>query len=95
MTQFLLSLLFQPRQILIYCLVFFFGSLLFNGTALRLWGLHRDQTRLVSEIEQLKLEKESVLHQIDQASDPYFIERQARERFDLVEDQDLLFVFNE
>ncbi|MCX7977420.1 MAG: septum formation initiator family protein [Bdellovibrionaceae bacterium] len=87
------NLLNHPLQVGIFCLLFSFGSLVLDGTLLRVWGLYRDQERLEKEIENLELQSQKISRQIALASAPAFIERQARDKLDLLGEDDLLFVF--
>ncbi len=80
--------------VLLTCLGFAFIHLVLDGTLLRLWSLHRDQTRIQSQIDELRSQSEVLQSQIDRALDPRFIEQQARDRFDLVNEGELIFVFS-
>lgn len=85
----------RPDWVFFVCLAFFGSTVLFDGILWRLWGLHRDHARLSSEVSTLQNEIKSLDHQLAQAKDPSYIERQARDRFDLVGENDLVFVFPE
>ena len=87
--------LHRPSHVFVVCLIFLCTSLVFDGILWRLWGLHRDQERLTSEIHSIETEIGSLGRQLRQARDPAFIERQAREKLDLVGENDLVFVFPE
>lgn len=87
--------LHSPGRVLVVCLIFFGTSLVFDGILWRLWGLHHDHARLSGEITSLHAEIGSLDRQLRQARDPAFIERQARDRLDLVGERDLVFVFPE
>ena len=89
------QLLNKPFKIAILCLFIFIISLFINGTLWRVWGLRRDQATILEQIQ--NTQKQSVLLdvQIKQAKDPIYIERQARDKQDMVSDNDLVFVFNE
>jgi cell division protein FtsB len=83
----------HPGRIFVYCVVFFVATVSLNGTPLRLWGLHRDFDRRTTEIQKNINSIEDLKAQIRLAQDPLFIERQARDRLDLVGPDDLIFVF--
>src|SRR5438045_3255387 len=89
------SFLNHPGKVVILCLAFFTITLLMNGLLWRLWGLHRDFERLTVEIVGTKTDIEKLNAQLKQAKDPSFIERQARDKLDLVSEKDLVFVFPE
>lgn len=87
------QLLEKPRLVFVTCLVFVFTSLLLNGSFWRLWNLYRDKERKYREILVTIKETQSLKMQLEQAKDPDFIERQARDKFDLAGENDLVFVF--
>lgn len=89
------SLLNQPLKVMFLCLAFAFVNLVVDGTLLQLWGLQRNIERIQSESEQAQQKLIEVRKSVAQASDPQFLELQARERFDLVEEDDLVFVFSD
>lgn len=83
----------HPARVAMLCMAVLFMSLLLNGIVWRLWGLHRDHERLAREIVQTRQELTSLDLQLQQAKDPVFIERQARDKLDLASEDDLVFVF--
>lgn len=85
----------HPGKVTALCLVFFATTLILNGLLWRLWGLHRDYERLTAEISETEGAIEKLNAQLRQAKDPSFIERQARDKLDLVSEKDLVFVFPE
>jgi len=89
------SFLNHPGKVATLCVVFFATTLVMNGLLWRLWGLHRDFERLTVEIAGTKNDIEKLNGQLMQAKDPSFIERQARDKLDLVSEKDLVFVFPE
>lgn len=70
-----------------------FGVLL-DGSALRLWSLHRNHQALTETITRTRERTEQLKRRVREARQPEFIERAARDRFDLVKDGDLLFIFS-
>lgn len=89
------SFLNHPGKVTILCVAFFAITLLMNGLLWSLWGLHRDFERLTVEISGTITDIEKLNAQLKQAKDPSFIERQARDKLDLVSEKDLVFVFPE
>jgi cell division protein FtsB len=77
------------------CLVVFVISLFFNGTVWRIWGLRRDMATIQGQIQASKSFSKNLDMQIKQAKDPSFIERQAKDKLDMVGEHDLVFVFSE
>lgn len=84
-----------PGKVSTLCVVFFTITLIMNGLLWRLWGLHRDFERLTLEIADTQTDIQRLNAQLKQAKDPSFIERQARDKLDLVSEKDLVFVFPE
>ncbi len=66
-----------------------------DGTALRLWGLHRDHDLITRKIEESAQRARLLEFRIREAQRPEFIERAARDQFDLVKEGDLIFIFSD
>ena len=89
----LLRILYRPRAVLLVCVVFSTVSLLFNGSLLRLYGLTHERARLIDDLELNSKHIQELSKQLRMARDPSFIEREARDRYDLADQDDLVFVF--
>lgn len=85
----------QPQKVFFSCLAVLVATLFLNGTLWKLWGLYRDETNIVAQSLEAKAQMRVIDKQINQATDTTFIERQARDKMDLVGDHDLIFVFPE
>jgi cell division protein FtsB len=85
--------LHRPLRVFWLCLAFGLVSLLFDGSLFRLWSLHRDQTRLYTRIDESRAQTKQLDFHIQEAQQSGFIERQARDQFDLVKEGDLIFIF--
>jgi len=85
----------QPRKVFFTSVIVLMLTLFLNGTLWKLWGLYRDQKTIVDQTVQSQAQILSIDGQLKQAKDPAFIERQARDKMDLVGDHDLIFVFPE
>lgn len=57
--------------------------------------MYRDSDTIQEQILKSKAQSKALDMQIKQAKDPSYIERQAKDKLDLVEEQDLIFVFSE
>lgn len=71
------------------------ASVLLDGSFIHLWRLHRDKSRLETRIQESKQRLRQLEFRIQEAQEPQFIERQARDQFDLVKEGDLIFVFSD
>lgn len=87
--------LYSPLKVAAFCTIILFLALILNGSLWKLWGLHRDYQRVLLAIEQTSNESNNLDLQLKQAKDPSFIERQAKDKYDLAGDQDLVFVFSD
>ena len=87
--------LHRPWVVLWTCLALAFVNVVMDGTVLRIWGLNRDVQQLVQSSSEIKTELNNLNHRISQAADPTYMEREARDRFDLVSAGDLVFVFTD
>lgn len=85
--------LYSPFRVLICCLSVAFFSLLFNGGLLNLYSLRRDFTHLNEQMDSVRAQTLELELQLKRARDPSYIEHQALDRYDLVEENDLVFVF--
>lgn len=85
----------RPWTVLWSCLGVVFFSVVIDGTLVRLWMLHRDVEQLAQSSSQLIQENKNLDHRIQLTKDPKFMEREARDRFDLVSEGDLVFIFAE
>lgn len=88
-------LLHQPGKVFLMCLTIAFVSLILEGSLFHLWSLHRDGQGIKNKIESLKSENIKLSMKIDKVLDPTFLELEARNQFDLVNQGDLVFVFSE
>ncbi len=66
-----------------------------DGSLFRLWSLHRDSEVIGQSIKSLTQQNQDLKKRLLRAKDPAFLEREARDRFDLVSEGDLVFVFSE
>ena len=85
----------QPMRVLFISSTLVFIGLIFDGSLIRLWRLHKDSQVLESRMQILQSETKSLEKKITLAKDPQFIELEARERFDLANEGDLVFVFSD
>lgn len=94
-SNFITDLLQKPLRVLSLCLFLLFIGLFLDGSLFRLWSLHRDSGDLIKKIAALEEKSSETKMKIKNAKDPQFIEIQARDRFDLAGEGDLIFVFSD
>ncbi len=85
----------SPLKVLLFCCCLFCLSLLSNGLWWKLWVLERDQEAIAHKITSTQIQIQELDRQLKLTQDLQFIERQAKERLDLVDENDLVFVFPE
>lgn len=88
------SWLYQPYKVFIVCLCVLCGSLLLNGTLWKVWGLYRDEAKFKTEIVKAQKDAQALTAQMTVVKDPQYIERLAKDKMDLVGENDLMFVFS-
>ncbi len=89
------NLLHSPQKVIGLCLTLVILNLIVDGSLLRWWSLHRDYNLIQKSIQILEQQNAKLKVQLRKAKDPMFLEREARDRFDLVSEGDLVFVFSE
>ena len=83
----------HPLRVFWFCAFLAFVNLFVDGSLMRLWNLHQDFQEIESRTSDLQVRSQEMEEKLRRASDPLFIEREARDRFDLVGEGDLVFVF--
>jgi len=89
------TFLHQPKKVVMTSMLILTVTLFLNGTLWKLWGLYRDQKTIVEQTGFAQAQILTIDSHLKQAKDPAYIERQARDKMDLVGDHDLIFVFPE
>jgi len=87
------SFLNAPVHVLVYCFLGFTSAVILDGSFFRLWSLHHENNRLTETLERLNADSLVLDQKIHHAKSLDFIERQARDQLDLVEQNELVFVF--
>lgn len=93
--EFFHTLMHRPIQVFWICAVAALMGVVLDGTAFRLWGLHREHRAIAERIEEGKVRSKQLAFQIQKAQQPEFIEKAARDQFDLVKEDDLIFIFSD
>ena len=82
-------------KVLWLCLLVSVFLLIGDGSLFRLWNLYNDQQKITESLKSLEKNSRELARQMQKASDPDYLEHQARERLDLAGDNELIFVFSE
>lgn len=86
--------LMSPKKVLFTCFLFALVGILLDGTLYQMWELNLEKKNTQQKIHETELSIKKLQKQIRMAHDPKFIEREARDRFDLVNKDDVVFVFS-
>ncbi len=85
----------SPQRMLIFCGIFIFFGLGLSGDIFRLLKLTKYEKTLKNRIKSVQIQKTEIKAKIKESSSKAYIERQAFERFDMTQDGDMIFVFND
>lgn len=77
------------------CLGLAFVNLILDGSLYRYFVLTTDLEKTRVQIEGMEKSNQDLYAQIQKMKDPSHLEKVARERFDLVKENELVFVFSE
>lgn len=89
------DLLQAPQKVIWICLGLIALNVVLDGSLFRLWSLHRDYKSIQHNVHIMQAKNQELQKRLQKAKDPVFLEREARDRFDLVSEGDLVFVFSE
>jgi cell division protein FtsB len=89
------ELMHRPVQVFWICFAVAMAGILVDGTAFRLWSLKRDHRMMSTRILDARSRSKQLEFRIQKAQQPEFIEKAARDQFDLVKEGDLVFIFSD
>jgi cell division protein FtsB len=89
------QLLQSPIKVLWICLALAFINLILDGSLYRYYILNKDLNETREKIHIVSKSNADLNSQITKMKDPSHLEQVARERFDLVKENELVFVFSE
>lgn len=94
--QYILKQVFnRPLWVLIICIVLILSNVMFDGTFSRLMNLVRSQKALKNRIEDLERKNTLVEERLKKLSDSEFLEKEAKDRFNLIGEEDIVFIFSD
>ena len=89
------SFLAKPYYVLIFCVAVLFLKLILQGQLYSVWSLYQDKRQINHRVARMQEETNKLQMQIERVEDPRVLELEARDRLDLVQKGDLVFVFTE
>ncbi len=85
----------KPKSVFLFCAILMCVGFIVDGTLYRLYGFYAQEDLLRTKIHTTELEIIELRQKVLEARNPQFLERLARERFNMVGDDELIFVFDE
>ena len=85
----------QPLWTLIACLILLCAHLILDGTVLSLWQLYHNRQALENRIADLTHKNGQVERRLKKLSERPFLEKEVKDRFNMVGEEDIIFIFSE
>ena len=85
----------RPLWVLILCVTVVGAHLILDGTVLRMWRLYHSRKVLENRITDINIKNQLVEERLGKLSDSRFLEREVRDRFNLVGEEDIIFIFSD
>ena len=85
----------RPIWVLTICLLFISVHIGFDGTLLRIWHLYGRHKELRGRIVDIQEKNSIVEKKLKQLSNPRFLIKEARDRFNIVGEGDIVFIFSD
>ena len=85
----------RPFWLFIACFVVVCMHLILDGSVLRMWHLYNSRKVLESRITDMQTKNALVEERLNKLSDSRFLEREVRDRFNLVGEEDIIFIFSD
>ena len=85
----------QPLWTLIACLILLCVHLIIDKTFLNLWQLYHNRQALEGRITDLTNKNKQVEQRLKKLSERPFLEKEVKDRFNMVEAEDIIFIFSD
>lgn len=85
----------QPKLIMGFCLVLILFNIVFDGTLFQIRKLYLQQKSLDQQTLEIQTKNKILIEKMEKLSDPKHLEKEVRNRFDLANQGDLIFIFPE
>ena len=84
----------HPLWLLMVCVFVVCAHLILGGTLLQMWQLYNSRKVLENRIASIQAQNILVEERLKKMSDSHFLEREVRDRFNLVGEEDIIFIFS-
>ena len=85
----------HPFWLLIFCSCVVCMHLVLDGSFMRMWHLYNSRKILENRIKDIQTKNTLVKERLKKMSDSRFLEKEVRDRFNLVGEEDIIFIFSE
>ena len=85
----------RPLWVFFACLVLIFFNVVYDGTLLRMWNLFNSRKTLEKRLEKMEQKNFLVEKRLKKLSDSKFLEKEAKDRLNLIGEEDIVFIFSE
>lgn len=85
----------RPFWLFIACSVIVCMHLILDGAFLRMWHLYNSRKVLERRISDIQTKNALVEERLNKLSNSRFLEREVRDRFNLVGEEDIIFIFSD
>jgi hypothetical protein len=85
----------SPKRVFGWCVGLVCASVLLNGSLVNLYRLKTDKIKLEKDISESQIEIQRIERSLRSVRDPDYLEKQALDKFDLADENDLVFVFSD
>ena len=95
LTELLNRVLSSPIRVFIICLVLGTMAVTLDGSLYKYWSLSNTELELNTRIRRITTDSQAIKSQIEKTKNLNFLERQARDRLDLMGQDEIVFVFSD
>ena len=86
----------RPLQVAFFCSLFALGTLLLQGTLIDLWTVKSEKKNMAQRIARLSTENMQLATKVQQAQKSHvFLEKEAKEKLEMLKQDELVFIFGE
>lgn len=85
----------RPYRVLSICGVLILYHVVFDGTLFHLRKLYLSRKAIDQKTLEIQAKNQVLTKKLERLSDPKFLEKEVRNRFDLASEGDLIFIFPE
>ena len=85
----------RPKLIMGFCIVLILFNIIFDGTLFQMRKLYLQQKTLKQQTLEIQTKNDILVEKMKKLSDPKYLEKEVRNRFDLAGQGDLIFIFPE